>query len=139
MWNEYCTAALLLWNACQDLRRQEVSLPSLGVFAAAGLAANLLLGYQTEGELFGGLGVGLFVLAASAATKGAKGLGDGLVLCVTGIFLGGTENLRLLTEGLLLCALVLGTGLLLGKACWKQRFPFVPFLCLAQLGRMIWK
>ncbi len=139
MWNEYCVVLLLFWNAFRDLRRHEISLPSLGLFTIAGLLANLLLGYQSEKHMMTGLGVGLFLLLASALTKGAIGLGDGLMLCVTGIFLGGEENFQLLTAGLFLCAVTLGFGLILGKARWKQRFPFVPFLCVAQLGRMLWK
>ncbi len=130
---------LLVWNSWLDLRRHEISLPGLGIFGAAGLLANLLLKYQTGMELAAGIGVGIFVLAAAAVTKGAVGFGDGLLLCVTGIYLGGTDNLRLLMGGLILCALVLGAGLLLGKARWKQQFPFVPFLCLAQIGRILWR
>lgn len=130
---------LLVWNSWLDLRRHEISLPGLGIFGAAGLLGNLLLKYQTGMELAAGIGVGIFVLAAAAVTKGAVGFGDGLLLCVTGIYLGGTDNLRLLMGGLILCALVLGAGLLLGKARWKQQFPFVPFLCLAQIGRILWR
>ena len=139
MWREYCMVLLLVWNSWLDLRRHEISLPGLGIFGAAGLLANLLLKYQTGMELAAGIGVGIFVLAAAVVTKGAVGFGDGLLLCVTGIYLGGTDNLRLLMGGLILCALVLGAGLLLGKARWKQQFPFVPFLCLAQIGRILWR
>lgn len=139
MWKEYCVALLLIWNSWLDLRRREISLSGLGAFGAAGILMNLLLKYQTGFEMSAGIGVGIFVLAASAVTKGAIGFGDGLLLCVTGIYLGGMENLRLLMGGLILCALVLGAGLLLGKARWKQQFPFVPFLCLAQIGRMLWR
>ena len=139
MWSEYCVILLLVWNARQDLRQHEVSIPSLGIFAAAGILVNLLLKYQSSLELLTGIGSGVFVLAAAAVTRGAIGFGDGLLLCVTGIYLGGSENMQLLMAGLLLCALVLGAGLILGKAGWKQQFPFVPFLCLAQFGRMLWK
>ena len=139
MWNEYCTVLLLVWNSWTDIRRHAVSLPSLGIFAAAGLLWNLLFPYQEAVEAAAGAGTGLLVLAAAAVTRGAVGFGDGLLLCVTGILLGGTENLSLLMAGSLLCAAVLGTGLVFGKVRWKQKFPFVPFLCLAQLGRMVWK
>ena len=138
-WNEYCAALLLGWNAWTDLRRQEVSMPSLGAAAAAGILLNLLVNYQKSAELFAGIGTGLFLLAVSAVSKGAVGFGDGLLLCVTGIFLGGMGNLRLLMLGSILCAAVLGAGLAFGRVRWKQRFPFVPFLFLAQIGRILWK
>lgn len=139
MWNEYCAALLLGWNAWTDLRRQEVSMPSLGAAAAAGILLNLLVNYQKSAELFAGIGTGLFLLAVSAVSKGAVGFGDGLLLCVTGIFLGGMGNLRLLMLGSILCAAVLGAVLAFGRVRWKQRFPFVPFLFLAQIGRILWK
>ena len=59
MWNEYCAALLLGWNAWTDLRRQEVSIPSLGIFAAAGILVNLLLKYQSSLELLTGIGSGV--------------------------------------------------------------------------------
>ena len=139
MWREYSVLLLLVWNAWQDLRRHEVNIPALGVFAAAGALANFLLKYQNGIQLFSGIGVGLFVLVSAVVTKGAIGFGDGLLICVTGIYLGGPANLELLMAGLVLCALTLGAGLIFGKAGWKQQFPFVPFLCLAQLGRILWK
>ena len=139
MWNEYCAALLLGWNAWTDLRRQEVSMPSLGAAAAAGILLNLLVNYPKSAERFAGIGTGLFILAVSAVSKGAVGFGDGLLLCVTGIFLGGMGNLRLLMLGSILCAAVLGAGLAFGRVRWKQRFPFVPFLFLAQIGRILWK
>ncbi len=139
MWKEYCVAVLLGWNAWTDLRCQEVSVPSLGIAAAAGILLNLFLEYQKSAELLAGAGIGIFLLAVSAVSKGAVGFGDGLLVCVTGIFLGGMGNLRLLMLGSVLCAAVLGTGLIFGKARWKQRFPFVPFLFLAQIGRILWE
>lgn len=114
-------------------------MPSLGAAAAAGILLNLLVNYQKSAELFAGIGTGLFLLAVSAVSKGAVGFGDGLLLCVTGIFLGGMGNLRLLMLGSILCAAVLGAGLAFGRVRWKQRFPFVPFLFLAQIGRILWK
>lgn len=135
-WIEGAVALLLLGNAALDGKRQEISLGSLALFAAAGLAVNLQTGYRGIEEMLCGAAPGLLLLLVSLLTKGAVGFGDGLLLCVTGIFLGGTENTRLLFRGLLLCSIVLGAGLGLGRTSWKQRFPFVPFLLLAQLWRM---
>ena len=70
-------------------------------------------------------------------TKGAVGLGDGWLLCATGVLLGMAGNFELLLMGAVLCAVVLSGGLLLGKARWKDTFPFVPFLCAAQLLRIL--
>ncbi len=137
MWNEYCAVLVLLWNSWTDIKRQEISVPCLGAAGAVGMAANLILKYQETMTLLEGVLLGIICLVLSAVTKGAVGFGDGLVLCVTGILLGGRENLQLITVGSVLCAFVLGLGLISGRVGWKQRFPFVPFLCAAQIGRIL--
>jgi len=127
---------LLAWNAVMDFRKREVSLLSLAVFAAAGLGLNFGINYQSMGELLGGVGVGAFLLLTAFVTGEAVGIGDGLLLCVTGIYLGFWENLRLLGAGLLLCALLLGAGLVFRRLRFADRFPMVPFLFLAWMGRL---
>jgi len=127
---------LLAWNAALDFRKREVSLRSLAVFAAAGIVINLWLKYQSIWLLLGGVGVGVFLLLTAFVTKEAVGIGDGLLLCVTGIYLGFWENLRLLCTGLVFCVLFLGAGLVLRRLRRTDRFPLVPFLLLAWIGRL---
>lgn len=137
MWAEAAVIAVLVWNTVEDLKKQEVHPYSLLVFGIAGIAFNAVLRYQSLEELLLGIAVGIFFAAVSVLTRGALGFGDALLLCVTGIFLGGTENLRLLLKGMTLCWVFLGLGLLAGKVKWKQQFPFVPFLLAAKLGELL--
>lgn len=131
-----CVSLLLAWNAVADWKKREISLESLALFGAVGLGLNFKAPYQGAGEGLGGVGVGLCLLLLAFLTKEAVGFGDGFLLCVTGIYLGFWENLRLLTTGLLLCALVLGAGLVFRRLRPAERFPLVPFLFLAWLGRL---
>ena len=137
IWIEGAVTLLLMVNAVYDWRKREVSLPCLLVSGGAGLVMNCIWGYQSLFSLCCGTGIGVFLSAVSFMTGGALGFGDGLLLCTTGLFLGGRKNFQLLFLGALLCAVVLGIGLLLGKTRWKQRFPFVPFLLAAQAGRLV--
>ena len=102
-------------------------MPSLGAAAAAGILLNLLVNYQKSAELFAGIGTGLFLLAVSAVSKGAVGFGDGLLLCVTGIFLGGMGDLRLLMLGSILCAAGLGPPPLFSPSLSNSRLAVVAF------------
>ena len=94
-----------------------------------GLAVNVRFRELSAVEILGGLGIGVVMVILSFLTKGAIGMGDGWLLCATGVLLGASGNFELLLTAL-------GIGLLLGKVHWKDSFPFAPFLCLAQFWRM---
>ena len=104
---------------------------------AAGLVGACWYQELSIRDLAGGLGIGVGMMVLAFLTKGAVGLGDGWLLCATGVLLGMAGNFELLLMGAVLCAVVLSGGLLLGKARWKDTFPFVPFLCAAQLLRIL--
>lgn len=122
------------WNSILDWKKREISLVSLLVFGTMGMVFRICQEEQNWGEVLGGIGVGLGLLGLTVITKEGIGLGDGLLMCVTGVWLGWTENLKLLTVGLLLCAAFAGAGLALHKIKKEERLPFVPFLFLAYVG-----
>lgn len=126
----------LLLNAILDWKRQEISLWSLAAFGGLGLLLNVWMSYQSIWDIAGGISVGIFLLVVAFLTKEAVGFGDGLLLCVTGIYVGFWENLSLLVAGLLLCAILAICCLLFRKRQLTDRFPLVPFLFLAWIGRM---
>lgn len=133
-----CIVVLLFFNSVLDMRKKEISLCSLLLLGMVGVGLNIGFRYQSFAEAAGGAGVGLVLLLLSAATRGMVGLGDGLLLCVAGIYLGFWETFGLLTAGLLCVFLVSGIGLLSGKMGKKDRLPFVPFLCAAFLIKLCW-
>ena len=63
-------------------------------------------------------------------------IGDGLLLIVTGIYLGLEENLKLFLCGLFLCGLWALGLVLLRKKSRKDSIPFVPFLLAAYMGML---
>lgn len=128
---------LLLFNSFLDWRRREVSLFSLGGFGVVGIGLNLWLGYQSVIEAAGGVALGILLLAAAFFTREAIGFGDGLLICITGIYLGFWENLSLLFTGAVCCVGILGIAILAGRLKMADRVPLVPFLLLAFIGRMI--
>ena len=128
---------LLVCNAWQDWKKREILPISLWIFLVAGVALNGALGYQTWNSAVGGAMVGGVMLVLSWVTRGGIGWGDGLLLCVTGVYLGLMDNLGMLLWALLLCA-VFSVGLLLTRrADWKKEIPFIPFLLAAYLGELL--
>lgn len=127
----------MAWNAWQDFKKREILPLSLWIFLAGGLLLNGALRYQSWESLAGGVSIGAVMLVFSWATRGGIGWGDGLLLCVTGVYLGFLENLGLLLWGLLLCAIFSAGILLTKRGDRKKEIPFLPFLLAAYLGGLL--
>lgn len=82
-------------------------------------------------DRIGGVAIGISVIVISFVTKGKIGLGDGALLCVTGLGLGFWGNLELFALGLLFAAII-SIGLLIFRlAGRKKSIPFIPFLLIS--------
>lgn len=84
-----------------------------------------------------GSSVGLGVILISLITRGKIGMGDGLILCITGISLGFWNNLELFLIALLLSAIFSIILLATKRVDRKKAIPFVPFIFIAfVIGRV---
>ena len=77
-----------------------------------------------------GVAVGICVIMISLATRGKIGMGDGMLLCASGLGLGFWGNLELFAIALLIAAVVSIALLIFRLADRKKSIPFVPFLFL---------
>lgn len=125
--------AMLLACSVQDIRKKKIF---LWVIAAGGLLTGACLPFSggfSFLDILGGIAVGACVIAISLATGGKIGLGDGFLLCATGLGLGFWGNLELFGLALFLAASVSILLLLLRLADRKKSIPFVPFVFLGYL------
>lgn len=127
---------MLAGGAFEDIRRKKISLIWIGIFALAGIVGNVVWREESMWSLAGGVCIGVLLLGISRLTHGEIGLGDGCVICVTGIYLGFYKNMELLLLALMLTALFAIILMLLRKAGRKTELPFVPFLCMAHI--VVW-
>lgn len=128
---------LLFLCGVQDMRSKKISLWL--VLSGAILISLIVINSTTLSIIncLGGLGVGIFVIIISILTEGKIGMGDGLLLCVTGIGLGFWTNLELFALALLLAAIVSILLLTFRVADRKKCIPFIPFLFFSFLGQLI--
>lgn len=118
----------------QDFKEKKIS---LGLLAAGGVILTVIFALTGEVTITGrllGLAQGLLLMFLSKLLKGKIGLGDGIIISITGICLGFQANLGLLIYSLTLAAIVSVIMLALKKAGKTDTIPFIPFLFLSYLG-----
>lgn len=120
--------ALLFLCAIQDLLRKKIYMWIVGVGAAAMLLCLPFCAGLPLLDRMGGLIIGLCIIILSVITAGKIGIGDGVLLCITGLGLGFWKNLELFGAALFLAAIVSILLLVLGLADRRMSIPFVPFL-----------
>lgn len=125
--------AALVIAAYGDWKEKKISVNLLLITAISGVVLHIV--YQTPalGDMFGGIGLGVVLLAVSRITKESIGAGDGLMLMVSGIYLGFQKNMELFLIAVLFAG---GSGLFLILVKRKERnyrIPFIPFLLVSYL------
>nr|MBQ8253088.1 prepilin peptidase [Lachnospiraceae bacterium] len=120
-------------NTVTDFKKHRIYVVFNLLSAVAGL---IIFAYEKEPKwisLIGGIFIGAYLYLFSLLTKGAVGIGDSIVVAVSGIFLGGGRNATVLMGGLLLAGLCGGILLVCKKAGRKSELPFVPFFTLSYI------
>jgi leader peptidase (prepilin peptidase)/N-methyltransferase len=121
---------LLILSSIQDLLKKRIGLWI--IILGGGIICAFIPFYHTITlfDRLGGVAVGGVVIVISLATGGKIGLGDGLLLCITGIGLGFWNNLELFALALLFAAILSIILMIFRLADRKKSIPFVPFLLL---------
>ncbi len=124
---------MLLISAVQDILKKKICLWVIAAGAALTLGCLILRRPVSLWDAFGGALVGVSVIVISKASGDKIGMGDGLLLCVTGLGLGFWKNMELFAYALLAAAIVSIILLTFRLADRKKSIPFVPFLMLGYL------
>lgn len=120
-----------------DLKWKRINLYLLIPFLVCGVICNLFYQLLPLASLIGGVAIGIVLLVVSFVTKGKIGSGDGIVLMITGLYLGFYDNLLLLLSATFLSAVV-GAFILFIKGMNKNyEIPFIPFLLLSFAGGLL--
>lgn len=129
-------SSLLTFCGLEDIRHKKIRLMYPAVWGCAGCILRMAEGRFPQ-VLIGCL-PGLALLGISWVTRGAIGMGDGVIVTVMGIFTGFWNSLLSLFWALAAVA-VIGCGMMIaGKWGRKKQIPFVPFLWAAYVGVTIW-
>ncbi len=128
-----CLAGLALY----DIKWKQVSVP---VVVTAVILVTVYRLFSGTGitELLAGLIPGIGLLLTAFFTKESIGTGDGLTLCVLGLFCGMQRALAILGMALVISAVLAMVLLVLKRAGRKTELPFLPCLCTGYLLCYLW-
>lgn len=115
----------------EDVRHKRLTIVYILMFGIGGLILHLFAPVCSIYSILCGMLLGIAMILVSFITRGNVGIGDGMLLLVTGVYLGGYGNLQLLMTGLLLAALWALGLLMLKKKKGKDEIAFAPFLLLS--------
>lgn len=127
----------LIVVAIVDIYKKEI--PFRFSFAYLTFFVGLQLLFYQSGviSIVGGIAIGIVLLGISMITRGAIGLGDGIMFVVIGSAIGFSDTLTLLTGSLMIASLVAMFLLIFRRVGKEYCFPFAPFVCFAYGGMMI--
>lgn len=114
---------LLVYPTISDCRHREFAV--WPVLAGAGAEAVILMlsgCLHSPEELLAGCVPGLLICLYSFITKGAVGMGDGLCILLTGLFLGMEEILQISLFSFLAAAVIGLVMLMRGQRCVTMAF-----------------
>ena len=134
---KYLVLGLLGLCSWEDMKRKRLTVVYILLFGICGMMLHLFSPICSIYSILGGILLGLAMMLASVATGGMVGMGDGILLAVTGVYLGGTGNLELLSIGLLLSACWSLGLVVLKKKRGKDQIAFVPFLLASYLTMLL--
>lgn len=129
--------AVLAVSAYRDWREKQIYLYLPVGALILGLIWHLVCQERALEDMLLGAVVGLVMLIIGKVTGEAIGIGDGMMLVVSGVFLGFWGNMCLLMTALLLVGCVALLLIVIGKKGKDYRLPFLPFLLVAYLLQLL--
>lgn len=130
-------AAVLLWAALEDIRKQQLTRVVVLLLGILGVAGILIGKEQDIWSIVCGAAIGIGTMGISMMSDGQIGIGDGMVLTALGLLLGGRQTLILLCIASCLMALVSIVLLIMRKGNRHTRLPFVPAIWGGYLAVML--
>lgn len=130
---EIVIGMFLIINAITDWKEKNVYVPFSLFFGILGVIAMIFEENMEISSFAGGVALGVTLMLFSVLSQGGLGLGDGIVVMVLGIWLGGWKSVLIFMGGLCLAAVAGVIKLCLKKAGRKSELAFIPFLTLSYM------
>lgn len=129
----------LILCSLQDISKKKISTVLIGVGFIILLICTSVLGNLTVMDRFAGLSLGIILLALCPITRGQIGLGDGIIVCITGLSIGFIRNTMLLMYALVGSAVFSAVLIIFWRVNRHKTIPFIPFVFIGYLGVLLFE
>ncbi len=136
---ELSVLMMLIISSLEDIKNRQISVKIVSCFAAEGILCWIFIWKLPIAGLPAAIVPGIMVLALSCFTKGAIGMGDGVIIMVAGVFLGASRILEVFVCAVFLSACFALILYIIMKKSRKYEIPFVPFVLISFVVEMMWK
>lgn len=133
---EACVIAFLGVNSWIDIRKKQVSLLLIAVFAGSGILWTIC-SRSAALDFLVCAGTGLIFVGISIITEGAVGMGDGWLIIALGTVMSAEEFFMMLFLSLICSAVWAGITMIFFHRKGNTEIPFVPFLLAGYLGGIL--
>lgn len=131
------TLGILAINCWGDIKKREIYLLPTILYGLLGLGIHIFTLTANYKGIISSLIPGIFLLLVGKASNGKVGYGDGILVLALGLWVGFLKCLLTLTAGLTLAAIWSGLFLIIKRYKKNDEIPFIPFLLLGYLLRML--
>lgn len=128
---------VLAITAYRDYKEKCIYLYLPIVAGVIGMLLHIFFWEHEMTDILLGAGIGGCVMLLARISKESIGIGDGIMLMVSGIYLGFWENMQLFFSALLLVGVTALFLIVIKKKRRDYRVPFLPFLLVAYLFQLI--
>ena len=124
-------------HAVMDIRKRHVNLILAGICLAAGAGWQIFVQKAELWELLLSCLPGALLLGTAGLTQQKIGYGDGWVVAAAVVWTGMWDIFLILTGGMFACAAFSGILLAMKKVRKGDSLPFIPFLLIGWIGRIL--
>ncbi len=128
---------MLAVASAQDIKKKQIKTTVVVIFSILAVIIHMFTNELTITNMLLGAIPGVVLMGLSFLTRGKIGLGDGVVVAASGLFLGLQKNIELFLTGLILCGLWALALVVIRKKKRDYAIPFVPFLLAAYMEMLI--
>ncbi len=126
----------LIFVSVVDISKKEIPFWSSVICILAVSVTRILYFEIPVVFLLHGMFTGMMLLIISYITKGAIGMGDGILFLVIGSVLGFADTLTVLAGSLLLSSIMAAVLFIFCHVGKRHQIPFAPFVCFTYGGMM---